>query len=143
MTFRCRLFFLKIHLSTAIRKKPNARWTLCKQVLVETERDDDFPVQGAIYAHLNSRAHKKRVAEFEVGWEAEQLAKQSADVQAVLKGHGHIEMVDTVAKCREAIRDLSKSKEVGLDIEGINLGAQGRVCIIQICGENNNSTTYL
>ena len=41
-------------------------------------------------------------------------------------------LVDTVDKAEEAIKDLNKLTQLSVDCEGVNLGRDGELCLIQI-----------
>ena len=42
-------------------------------------------------------------------------------------------VVDTVAMCTSTVTKLLSEEAVAVDIEGISLGRDGEICVIQIC----------
>ena len=49
-------------------------------------------------------------------------------------------LVDTMDKAEEAIKDLNKLTQLSVDCEGVNLGRDGELCLIQIA---TSSKVYL
>eukprot|EP00930_Biecheleria_cincta_P030460 TRINITY_DN21102_c0_g2_i2.p1 TRINITY_DN21102_c0_g2~~TRINITY_DN21102_c0_g2_i2.p1 ORF type:complete len:332 (-),score=69.35 TRINITY_DN21102_c0_g2_i2:115-1110(-) len=47
-------------------------------------------------------------------------------------------VVDTVQLCQAAVAELFREKEVAVDIEGVELGRRGEICLIQITGASSD-----
>eukprot|EP00419_Tripos_fusus_P003365 CAMPEP_0172691910 /NCGR_PEP_ID=MMETSP1074-20121228/24867_1 /TAXON_ID=2916 /ORGANISM="Ceratium fusus, Strain PA161109" /LENGTH=318 /DNA_ID=CAMNT_0013512023 /DNA_START=51 /DNA_END=1007 /DNA_ORIENTATION=- len=52
-------------------------------------------------------------------------------------------LVDTVDACQIAVETLSKEKEVAVDLEGIALSREGKICVIIVCGPDEADPVYL
>lgn len=47
------------------------------------------------------------------------------------------DVLDTVEKCQSAVAQLFQEKEVAIDIEGVELGRKGELCLIQMFGSSS------
>lgn len=45
-------------------------------------------------------------------------------------------MVDDCESCKIVVEELISENEIAVDMEGIELGRTGSICVIQICGQN-------
>lgn len=41
-------------------------------------------------------------------------------------------VIITIEQCKQAIAEIKKSKVIAVDCEGVNLGREGRLCLIQV-----------
>ncbi|CAK0827933.1 unnamed protein product [Prorocentrum cordatum] len=48
-------------------------------------------------------------------------------------------LIDTVGECQAAVAQLETENVIAVDIEGIDLGRQGEVCLIQVYGVSSPS----
>lgn len=56
---------------------------------------------------------------------------------------GRIEVVDTIDGVRRAVRELSQYDELAMDSEGINLGRDGRMTVLQLQQKAAQSTSLM
>jgi len=51
---------------------------------------------------------------------------------------GDAPIISTVAQCDTAIKEISAHKVIAVDCEGVNLGREGRLCLVQIATANKS-----
>ena len=72
--------------------------------------------------------------------------QSSIQSSARVEGKFTIRLVDNDSSLRELLTDLGATKAnlcLALDLEGINLGATGEICVIQLIKSQNPTCIYL
>lgn len=98
-------------------------------------------IQNSIDEHLDlDVGHRDLLANETLNFEQIEKAKQAELVERVLgerQGSPGVVLVEDVKTCQDVVAKLLSEREVALDIEGVNLGREGTISVIQICGEQS------